>query len=96
MIIADGDTNAGIPTVPADESTNNVADLVFAPNSTKVMLTLQRPLMRLVIHESFENLRLSLLVSNAFPDYHLALCFVKEALITAANTYRPGSEVIYQ
>ena len=76
---------------PADSS-----ELLFAPDSNRLMLTLQRPLLRLVIQESFENLQASLLFNHAFPKSRLALHYIKDALIGAANTYRPGSEQIYQ
>ena len=79
----------------ADVSSDS-PDLVFAMDSSKVMLTLQRPLMRLIIQESFENIRVSLLFKHAFPTGRLTIRYTKEALLSTAYTYRPGSEHIFQ
>jgi hypothetical protein len=69
---------------------------VFAPDSNRVMLTMQRPLVRVVIQDSFDILRISLLFTNAFPEGSVAVQFVKEALLTSALNHRPGAARIYQ
>jgi len=72
------------------------ADLVFLPGSNKVMLTLQRPLVRVVIQDSFDILRASLMFLNAFPDPSLTAEFVKDALVGSALNHAPGARYIYQ
>ncbi len=71
-------------------------DLVFLPGSNKVMLTLQRPLVRIVIQDSFDILRASLMFTNAFPDCSLTIEFVKDALVRSALNHAPGARYIYQ
>jgi len=76
--------------------TENGADLVFLPGSNKVMLTLQRPLVRAVIQDSFDHLRASIVFTNAFPDGSLAVEFVKDSLVLSAISHAPGARYIYQ
>lgn len=71
------------------------ADLVFLPGSNKVMLTLQHALVRVVIQDSFEILRASLMFTNAFPDCSLTVEFVKDALVRSALNHAPGARYIY-
>ena len=72
------------------------ADLVFLPNSNKVMLTLQHPLVRVVVQDAFDILRASLMFSDAFPDSSVTLEFVKDALVRSALNHAPGARYIYQ
>jgi hypothetical protein len=72
------------------------ADLVFLPNSNKVMLTLQHALVRVVVQDSFDILRASLMFSNAFPDPSVTLEFAKDALVCSALSHAPGARYIYQ
>ena len=60
------------------------------------MLRHQRPLIRKVIIDAIENVRASVLFNNAFPDMTLSITFVREALITAVEGHRPGSDRIRQ
>lgn len=89
-----------IPTtcIPAELPmvTGDVSDLVFSPGTRRIKLTMQHPLVQLVIRTSFENLY-SLLVSiNAFPDGAISVRFVKEALLRAALKYTPGTASIHR
>ena len=72
------------------------ADLVFLPNSNKVMLTVQHPLVRVVIQDSFDILRVSLMFSDAFPNCSVTMEFVKDALVRSALNHAPGARLIYQ
>jgi hypothetical protein len=63
-------------------------DIVYPPGSNKLLLTAQRPLLRGVIQDSFENVRASLLFDNAFPDPISASLTIRAALIAAADNPR--------
>jgi hypothetical protein len=72
------------------------ADLMFLPNSNKVMLTLQHPLVCVVIQDSFDILHTSLMFSDAFADCSITIEFVKDALVHSALSHAPGARYIYQ
>ncbi|KAF8261177.1 hypothetical protein EI94DRAFT_1810685 [Lactarius quietus] len=62
-----------------------------AKGTTQMMLTIQHPVIRKVISDSFEGLRASLLFENAFPDSVLTVSFIWEALIASATVYGPAA-----
>jgi hypothetical protein len=66
-------------------------DIVFPPGGTRVMLTLQRPLMRAIIQTAIEELRATLIFSNAFPDGILAMSFIRHCLNVAAEKHCPAA-----
>ena len=68
-------------------------DLIFVPGTTRVMLTAQRPLLRSVIHDAFERVRLYLLFNNAFPDAVTILSMTRDSLITAAESRERASGI---
>jgi len=71
------------------------SDLVFAQGLTKVMLTMQNPLVQAVIWGSFDLLHVSIVFTDAFPNAPLASLLVKEALLCSAQN-RPGGGCIYK
>ena len=75
---------------------DNVADLVFIPGTRRIRLSMQRPLVRLVIMSSFDILHSLVLFNDAFPDGICSVQFVKEALLRAALKYLPGTAPIYK
>ena len=89
-LITAGDTDSKLPEVRGDGS-----DLVFTPGSTKVMLTLQNPLVQAVIRGSFDLLRVSIVFTDAFPNAPLASLLVKEALLRSAQN-KPGGGCVYE
>jgi len=68
-------------------------DLIFVSGTTRLMLTAQRPLIRSVIHDAFENVRLYLLFNHAFPDAVAILSMVKDCLVEAANSRERMSSI---
>ena len=74
----------------------DVSDLVFISGSRKIKLSVQRPLVQLVIRSSFDIVYSSLVSINAFPDGAISVRFVKEALLRAALRYTPGTAPIYR
>jgi hypothetical protein len=71
-------------------------DLIYIPGSKKIMLTIQKPLIRMVIQDAFENLRASLLFEHAFPDPHLTVLFVRKNLIGAARSHLPRTVDVHK
>lgn len=60
-------------------------DIIFLPGSNKVLLTVQRPIMRLVIQEAMEWTRANIMCGNAFPDVIDTLEYIRDALSAAAE-----------
>ena len=79
-----------------NEADPSTTDLVLTPDLKKVMLTMQHPLVHIVIQDSFEILRSSLLFIEAFPKGSLIVRLIKDALLTSAMNHRPGAGRIYQ
>ncbi|KAH9043943.1 hypothetical protein EDB85DRAFT_1885442 [Lactarius pseudohatsudake] len=71
-----------------------LTNLVFVEGTTKVMLTSQRALIRVIVQDSIENLRASILFNNAFPDATVAFAFTREALIAATGNHGHGGGII--
>jgi hypothetical protein len=71
-------------------------DLIYLPGSKKVKLTMQMPLVRMVVQDAFENLRASLLFEDAFPDPNVTILFVRKNLIGAARSHLPRVEDIHK
>lgn len=79
-----------LPTLwPAD------TNFVYADGSNRLKLMLQRPLVRLIIQDAIENVRASILFTDAFPDATLSMTFTKDALISAAKAHLPASYDIH-
>jgi hypothetical protein len=68
-------------------------DLVFVSGTTRMLLTIQRPLMRSVIQDTFERIRVNLLFNNAFPDAAVALSMTRASLIVAAESHVRASGI---
>jgi len=76
--------------------TGNQAGLVLSLDTNGgIMLTTQRPLVRMVIQDSFDILHASLVFINVFPNAPLAVQFVKDALLSSALNHTPGADAIY-
>lgn len=64
-------------------------EVVVFPGTSKVLLTIQSPLMRSVFQEAFEHLRASLLFIHAFPDPILTRSMISEALGVVTEAHSP-------
>jgi hypothetical protein len=58
-------------------------NLVFINGETTLKLTHQPTVLRLVIKNAIDNLKGSIVFTDAFPDYTLTIKFAKSALISA-------------
>jgi len=74
----------------------NKADLVFAMGSLKIKLTLQWPLVWVVIQDSFDILYSLLQSTNAFPNGAVTIQLVRNALLRSALNHTPGALTIHQ
>jgi hypothetical protein len=69
--------------------------MVFSDGRTKICITKQQSLVRVVLQDAIENV-LSLLVSiHAFPDPDAAIEFTRTALKDAAEARLPGAVAIF-
>jgi hypothetical protein len=68
-------------------------DLTFVPGTKKVMLMAQQPIICSVIQDSFEWIRVALAFKNAFPDTFVALDFVQDSLLEAAESHDRASDI---
>jgi len=83
-----------VPNPPAPTLPSNDTDLIFIPGTNRLMLSAQRPLIRVIVQDVIENIWASLLFNRAFPNAAEAINSIREALFTAAKKYRPGSSAI--
>ncbi|KAH8986506.1 hypothetical protein EDB83DRAFT_2535738 [Lactarius deliciosus] len=86
--------NQATPGSPVPNVSRVDTDLVFVGNTTKIMLTSQRPLIRAIVQDAIENLRASILFVNAFPDATVAFTLTKDALITATENHGHGGGIV--
>ncbi|KAH9173191.1 hypothetical protein EDB89DRAFT_2068943 [Lactarius sanguifluus] len=86
------------PTVKSESPVPTVTridtDLVFVEGTTKVMLTSQRALIRVIVQDAIENLHASILFHNAFPDATVAFAFTQDALIAATGNHGHGGGIV--
>jgi hypothetical protein len=94
-IVTAGDDMAHDSNVPADpvvvpeplqETWPSETDLIFLPGSNKLLLTVQRPLMRVVFQDTFERIRAVMLFKNAFPNVYDAITMITDNLIRATES----------
>ena len=71
-------------------------DLIYLPGTTKVLLTLQLPLIRTVLQDAFENLRASLMFEHTFPDPNSTILFVRKNLVSAARSHLPRAVDVHR
>jgi hypothetical protein len=72
------------PPEPSQHVWPSETDLLLVSGSNKVLLTIQRPLMRAVFQDTFERIRAAMVSQNAFPNVYETLETIKECLIKAA------------
>ncbi|KAH9164868.1 hypothetical protein EDB89DRAFT_1911836 [Lactarius sanguifluus] len=71
-------------------------DLLFATGSSKIKLTLQHPLVRLVLQDAIDHMRAHLVLINAFPDPGATLAFARDSLMTAVEDCQPDTKILCQ
>lgn len=80
--------------MPKPPSWPSETDLRVIPGTTRIALTGQQPTVRMVIGEAIENVRVSLLFVDAFPDAARTLEFIREGLFSAAAKQGPSAAPI--
>jgi hypothetical protein len=68
------------PSFPAE------TELLFVSGSNKIMLTVQRPLMRAVFQEAFERIRADMVFKNVFPNIYETIEMITDSLLKAAES----------
>ena len=96
MALGGSDGGADVPFMldQPDTTWPSATELVVVPGTSKVTLTIQCPLLRSVLQDTFENLRISLLFSNAFPDAAAIPTVIRTALITSAKSHNRASDIL--
>jgi hypothetical protein len=90
-----GDGGADVPLTPEPDTTwPSATELVVVPGTSKVTLSIQCPLLRAVLQDAFENIRISLLFINAFPDAAAIPTVIRTALITSAKSHNRASDIL--
>ena len=69
-------------------------DLHIIPGTNRIALTGQQPTVRMVIGEAIENVWVSLLFVDAFPDAARTHEFIRDGLLTAAARQGPAAAAI--
>ncbi|KAN0107248.1 hypothetical protein V8E52_010357 [Russula decolorans] len=85
---------ANVSTPPAPTLPSNDTDLIFIPGTNRLILSAQRPLIRVIIQDAIENLRVYLLFKNAFPRPVQSIKFIRDSIVAAAEKYQPGLSAI--
>ncbi|KAN0123634.1 hypothetical protein V8E52_002966 [Russula decolorans] len=68
------------PSFPAE------TELLFVSGSNKIMLTVQRLLMRAVFQEAFERIRADMVFKNVFPNIYETIEMITDSLMKAAES----------
>ena len=63
-------------------------DLVYAAGTNRVKLSIQRPLLQAIFHDTFENVRCALLFDHAFPDAVNIPRMIRGAIVAAAEAHK--------
>jgi hypothetical protein len=83
-------SNAPVDVVVAPEPSEltwpSETELILVSGSNKIMLTVQRPIMRAVFQDTFERIRAAMVFGNAFPGVHGVIEMVTDNLIRAAES----------
>jgi hypothetical protein len=72
-----------------------ITNLRTVPDTDRVTLSIQTPLIRLVIQDAFEYVRASLLFKHAYPNPTVSVAVVNAALVSAAESHRPSASSIH-
>jgi len=93
----DDSRSIGASIVPSSVSIWPVnTDLIYVLGSKKVMLTMQMPLIHMVVQDAFKTLQASLLFENTFLDPNLTVLYVRKNLIRAARGNLPRAADIFK
>jgi len=68
-------------------------ELLFLLGMRKVMLTVQRPIMRMVIQDAFEEVQWESMFNHAFPDTFMALELTWNGLLKAAKSHDRAMDI---
>ena len=70
-------------------------DLVYAEGSTKLKLTIQHALVRMILQDAIDHIRSKILFTHAFLDASLSITFARDALISAVLDRLPTSQNVH-
>jgi hypothetical protein len=90
---SDAPIGPAVVPAPSQESWPADTELLLVPGSKKIMLTVQRPLMRAVFHETFERIRAAMMFQNAFPNVYDTIEMITDNIIRAAETVDQATNI---
>lgn len=68
-------------------------DILYSPGTRRMMLTVQRPVMRMVIQDAFEQVKKSMMLTDAFPNTFIALEFTRDGLFESAEAHDEATDI---
>ena len=77
-------------------SAGTSSDLRFVPGTNRILLNSQHPIVNRVIVDAIENIRVSLLFLDAFPDAARAAEFTRDGLLTSATKQGSAGAAVYK
>ena len=89
-----GTTDPVVAPAPSQTTTwSGKTELLTVPGTNKIMLTVQRPLMRAVFQEAFDRTCVALVFRNAFPNVYDTIEMINNNLMTAAEANPRGGNI---
>jgi hypothetical protein len=79
--------------VPSQGSWPADTELLLVPGSNKIMLTVQRPLIRAVFHDTLDRTRAAMMFQNAFPNAYDTVEMITDSIIRAAETVNQATNI---
>lgn len=70
-------------------------DLVYTEGSTKLKLTIQHALVRMILQDAINHIRSNFFFTHAFLDASLSITIARDALISAALDCLPASQNVH-
>jgi hypothetical protein len=89
------EANASLTLETSEPQWAEITNLCTVPGTDRVTLSVQVPIMRLVIQDAFEHVRASLLFTHAYPGPTAVVAVVRGALLSAADSHRPTASSIH-
>ena len=68
-------------------------DIIYPLGTNKIMLTVQRPLMKAIFQDTFERIHVAMVLQNSFPNAYETVEMITDSLITAAKSNEQATNI---
>ena len=68
-------------------------DIIYPLGTNKIMLTVQRPLMKAIFQDTFERIHVAMVLQNSFPNAYETVKMITDSLITAAESNERATNI---